>query len=371
MLAALLLTAYLGLWPVPIHAVSWEAPPAPGHTGAYATNRKLSEHRIIPLGGEVGPEHVVVGSDGKLYTAVASGRILRMNPDGSEQEVFAATGGRPLGLAFDPRNNLIVADANRGILSISADRKVTLLTNTAEREPIRFANAVAVARNGRVYFSDSSARFAPTQWGGTMAAAMLDVIEQSCTGRVLEYDPRTTATRIVAHRLCFANGVVLSSDEKSLYVAETGRYRVWKIDVTADKLDITNGPPGTHVALDNLPGYPDNLMRGQDDKIWLGLAGQRNDLDALAGRPFMRELALRIPRILWPMPKPYGHVLAFLEDGKIVDDLQDPAGASPTTTGATETTDRLYIHNVDGTGLGWIARPAVPIGTLPLRAPLL
>jgi hypothetical protein len=32
---------------------------------------------------------------------MASGNIVRMNPDGSAQEVFANTGGRVLGFDFD------------------------------------------------------------------------------------------------------------------------------------------------------------------------------------------------------------------------------------------------------------------------------
>jgi hypothetical protein len=44
------------------------------------------------------------------------------------------------------------------------------------------------------------------------------------------------------------------------------------------------------------------------------------------------------------------------EDGKVVADLQDPSGASPVTTGVTETPDRLYIQNVNGNRLGWLPR---------------
>jgi hypothetical protein len=108
---------------------------------------------------------------------------------------------------------------------------------------------------------------------------------------------------------------------------------------------------------DNLPGYPDNLMRGQDGKIWLGLSGPRSpDVDAMAEKPFLRELTLRLPRALWPLPKAYGHVMAFSEDGRVVADLQDPAGAYPQTTGLTETADRLYVQNLHLNVLGWLAR---------------
>ncbi len=67
MFAALLVAAYLGLWPVPIVPVSWTAPTPPGYTGVHAVNQRLAGARQIALGGEVGPEHVLAGPDGKLY----------------------------------------------------------------------------------------------------------------------------------------------------------------------------------------------------------------------------------------------------------------------------------------------------------------
>ena len=356
-LVVLALAAYLALWPVPIKGAAWEAPALPGYTGVHAANDKLAGLNLIALGTEAGPEHIVLGRDGRLYAAVASGNILRMNPDGSAQEVFASTGGRVLGFDFDAAGSLIAADAVRGLLSIAPDRKVTLLTDKVGGDPIRYADAVVVARSGKIYFSDASTRFAPAQWGGTFEAAVLDILEQASTGRILEYDPATKATRIVAKGLSFANGVALSSDEQTLFVAETGKYRVWKIGVAAADLDVGRGSPQATVLLDNLPGYPDNLMRGLDGRIWLGFSGPRSkDIDGMAGKPFLRELTLRLPRSMWPLPKVYGHVIAFNEDGKVVADLQDPAGAYPQTTGLTETADRLYVQNLHLNVLGWRPR---------------
>jgi hypothetical protein len=57
----------------------------------------LPAYDLIPLPGE-GPEDVVVGSDGSIYTGLLDGRILAVAPeDGAVREV-AKTGGRPLGL---------------------------------------------------------------------------------------------------------------------------------------------------------------------------------------------------------------------------------------------------------------------------------
>ncbi len=353
----LALLAYLSLWPVPIEPVSWNAPAAPGYSGPHTPNRLLANLKMISLGSEEGPEHIVLARDGKLYTTVASGNILRMNPDGSAQEVFANTGGRVLGFDFDASGNLIAADAVKGLLAISPDKKISILADKVDGEVILYADAVIVASNGKMYVSDASARFAPAKWGGTFEASILDILEQSSTGRILEYDPASKVTRVVAKGFSFANGVALSQDEKTLFVNETGKYRVWKISTQASKLDVAQPSKEASVLFDNLPGYPDNLMRGTDGKIWLGFAKPRNPtIDKLANQPFMRKLTLRLPRSMWPIPKAYGHVMAFTEDGKVLADLQDPSGAYPETTAVTETKDRLYIQSLHAKGMGWMQK---------------
>jgi sugar lactone lactonase YvrE len=360
-LGALLLAllAYLLWWPVPVAPVAWQAPPAPGYTGAHQPNQRLAGLQLIPLGGEDGPEHVVV-RDGKVYVAVTSGKILRLNPDGSGLEVIADTGGRVLGFDFDAEGRLIAADAMKGLLAIGPDGKVSVLADKVDGDPIRYADAVVVAGNGKIYFSDASTRFGAAQWGGTFEASILDAIELSASGRILEYDPTTKTTRIVAKGLAFANGVALSSDEEQLYVAETMKYRVWALPVAAHGLDLSGGPPASgqaRVLLDNLPGYPDNLMRGQDGRIWLGFTKPRSPVvDFMADKPALREATMRLPRALWPIPKPYGHVMAFDESGRVVEVLQDPSGAYPETSGVTETDDRLYVQSLHAKGLGWRPR---------------
>ena len=357
-LTVLALVAYLSFWPVPVEPVSWKAPAAPGYAGAHAVNNRLAGLKMISLVAEMGPENIVLAKDGKLYTTVQSGNILRMNPDGSGQEVFVNTGGRVLGFDFDAAGNLIAADSLKGLLSISPDKKITVLADKVDGDPIRYADGVIVAKNGKMYLSDASTRFAPAAWGGTFESSVLDIIEQSATGRIIEYDPATQKARVVAKGMSFANGVALSADEKTLFVNETGQYRVWKIAADAQNLDVRQASPQASVLLENLPGYPDNLMRGQDGRIWLGFAKPRSaQIDGMADKPFLRKVTLRLPRALWPIPKPYGHVIAFTEDGRIVADLQDATGAYPETTAVTETPERLYIQSLHAKGLGWMPNP--------------
>lgn len=350
--------AYLCFWPIPASPVAWVAQTPPGYVGPHAQNTRLANLRTIDLGDEYGPEHIAMGPDGKLYVAMTSGALLRMDGDGSNQEVLADTGGRVLGIDFDAQGRIIAADAMRGLLAIGVDGSVRVLTDhVSANDPIGYANSVIVAPSGVIYFTDSSTRFRPSVYGDTLQASVFDILEQSATGRVLAYDPRTGNTRIVAHSLSFANGITLSSDSSALFVAETGRYRVWKIDTAAENVDVQSGAPQARILLDNLPGYPDNLMRGREGRIWVGLFRPRNPAaDALAQRPFFRSVLLRLPRSLLPTGKPYAHVFAIDEEGRVLEDLQDGSGVYSETTGATETEQRLYIHSLHAPDIGWLPR---------------
>lgn len=349
---------YLALAPVPVEPVAWQAPQAPGYAGPHAQNTRLANLRQLAIGNEEGPEGMAAGPDGKLYAAVASGAIVRLNADGSGFEKWADTGGRVLGIDFDASGRLIAADAMRGLLAIGADGKPELLTDNVAGDPIRYANSVAAAKSGRIYFTDSSRRFGAKAWGGTFNASLHDVMEHSATGRLLEYDPATRRTRTVMRDLCFANGVAFSIDEARLFVVETCEYRVWSVDPAANDLSAKaaiGGTPQARILLSNLPGYPDNLTRGRNGRIWLGLVKPRGAaVDKLSAQPFLRKVVMRLPKSLWPIPPAYGHVIAFDEAGKIVADLQDPGGKYPETTGVLETADLLYIQSLHAKSLAWL-----------------
>jgi len=109
----LALVAYLAFWPVPIEPVAWRAPAFAGYAGPHAVNERLAAVTLVEVSPEVGPEHIDFGPDGRLYTGVLSGAILRMNPEGSRVETVVNTGGRPLGFDFSADGKLVIADAVR------------------------------------------------------------------------------------------------------------------------------------------------------------------------------------------------------------------------------------------------------------------
>jgi sugar lactone lactonase YvrE len=360
LLLLLVAVGYLLLWPVPIVPVAWHAARFQGYQGPSARNSRLAVVTLISTAPEVGPEHIAFGPDGRLYTGMLSGAILRMNPDGSGRETYVNTGGRPLGLDFAADGRLIVADAFRGLLAVAADRSIVVLADTVGSGPILFADAVVVAKDGRMLFTDATQRIAAKQYG-TFDAALLDILEHSCTGRVLEYDPAGATTRVVIGGLCFPNGIALSADQTHFFIAETGEYRIWKVDRAVGNLDARalGGNPQARVVAANLPGFPDNLTQGAEGRLWTGFTAPRSDaIDAIAAQPWLRSAMLRLPRVLWPVPPVYGHILAIDEDGGVVADLQDPTGKLPGTSGATEHGGRIYVHSLHASMLGVIDRTA-------------
>jgi hypothetical protein len=152
----------------------------------------------------------------------------------------------------------------------------------------------------------------------------------------------------------------LSQDEQFLFVAETLGYRMWKIAVSAEEIDVYQPSPHATVLLDNLPGYPDNVTRGLNGRIWFGMPQPRSaGMDMLAAHPGLRKMLLRLPRSLWPLPTQRGHVAAFDEEGNIVADLQDPSGKlSGGATSATETPERLYFQSQLVPGMAYLDEKA-------------
>ncbi|MEE8479731.1 MAG: SMP-30/gluconolactonase/LRE family protein [Desulfobacterales bacterium] len=338
---------YLLVWPVPIDPIAWEAPPNPGYTGLFAVNKRLKGIETFPIADNHGPEDIAIDSQGRIYAATHEGRIVRLNADGSNPENWVDTKGRPLGIDFDSKGNLIVADSFRGLLSIAPDGTITELATTAGGVPIRFADDVDVAADGKIYFSDASTKFGAKESGDTYEASLLDLMEHGGHGRLLVYDPATGVAKTLLDGLNFANGVAVSHDQSYVLVNETGGYRVIRFWIEGPK----KGKFETLIG--SLPSFPDNISTGHDGRYWVAFVSPRNPLvDKLAGKPFMRKVIQRMPAFMRPKAVAYGHIIAIDDKGKVLVDLQDPDGSYPINTSVIETKDYLYIGSLVAPVLG-------------------
>jgi sugar lactone lactonase YvrE len=345
------LAAYLFFWPVPIAPIAWTPSPNPGQTGAFAQNAGFRSLQKLIAEAGLGPEDVTRGADGFFYTGLQDGRILRFRAEsGAQPELFVNTGGRPLGLQFDAQGNLIVADAFKGLLSISSDRAITILTDSVAGARMLFPDDLDIAQDGVIWFTDASQRF-------DLHHYILDFWEGRATGRLLSYDPKTKQTTVRMQALRFANGVALGPDDAFVLVNETISTRILRLWLKGPKAG------ETEVFINGLPGYPDNLSyydKGAGEGIfWVALPSTRIELmDNIAGQPFLRKMLLRLPESLVGVkPSNVGWIIGVDVDGAIRHNMRDETGAYANITSVNQFNGHLLLGSITMKSVGRIEAP--------------
>jgi sugar lactone lactonase YvrE len=340
--------AYLLFWPGPIDPVAWSPPKAPPLEGIYTPNTRLEAVERIGTGVDWGPEDVAIDKMGRIYAGFEHGRVVRFEPDGSRYQAYAETGGRPLGLDFDSRGNLIVADAERGLLSIPPKGEIEVLTTEAAGLPFGMTDDVDIAADGTIYFSDATYKY-------SYADYMLDAMEHGSNGRLLAYDPAAQETRVLLDGLSFANGVAVSPDQSFVLVCETWKYRIQRLWVKGPKEGATD------IFIENLPGFPDGVSSNGKDRFWVALVSPRRDwIDAILPFPRLRRALQRLaPGLVGnAATMRYGFVLGLDPSGKVVDNLQDPSGIYyDTITSVEEYDGMLYLGSIAQDAIGRLPVP--------------
>ena len=291
--------------------------------------------RRLPVPGH-GAEDVVVDAQGHAYTGTEDGAVLRVAPDGSVTRV-GHTRGRPLGLELLDDDRLLVCDAERGLLAMhrTTGAVEVLVTEVAGR-PLGVCNNAAVAADGSIWFSDSSAVHPLRRWRA-------DLLEATCTGRLLRRAPDGSVEEHLTG-LDFANGVALAPDGSAVHVAETGArtvVRLWLSGSRAGTRDLFAA---------DLPGYPDNLSTGSDGLVWVTIASPPvAALERLRAHApaLVRRLGRVLPPALLPAPVRSVHVQAYRPDGALVHDLRLPATDFHLVTGVREHRGTLWFGSLE------------------------
>ncbi|MEL6568248.1 MAG: SMP-30/gluconolactonase/LRE family protein [Pseudomonadota bacterium] len=214
------------------------------------------------------PEGPVVMEDGSIILVeIAAGAVTRIWGDG-RRETVATPGGGPNGLAIGPDgalyccNNGGFAYHEVGDLLIPGNcpedysggriERIDLATGAVERlldtvggNPLRGPNDIVFDAAGNFYFTDHGKTFS----------------RQRDFGGLYFVDASGAASEMAFHHTS-PNGVGLSPDEKTVYMADTLTGRLWAFDLAAPgQLAAKNplGPDGRVVA--TLPGlqYLDSL----------------------------------------------------------------------------------------------------------------
>jgi gluconolactonase len=151
------------------------------------------------------------GPDGRVYFSDIGNRIMAYDLATGKTGVYRDPSGRANGLDFDPQGRLVAAQgANKGgerrVTITEKDGKVRVLTDNWKGKRYNSPNDLTIDTEGRVYFTD------PRYVG--------DEKREIDTESVYRVDPDGTVEQIITD-VQKPNGIVLSPDMKTLYVADS------------------------------------------------------------------------------------------------------------------------------------------------------
>ncbi|MEI8020843.1 MAG: SMP-30/gluconolactonase/LRE family protein [Schlesneria sp.] len=153
-----------------------------------------------------------------LFSDIPNSRIVRVDADGQSSDFLKPSGGAN-GLVFDEAGHLYACQgqARRVVKIAIQDGKIEPLCDQYDGKPLNSPNDLALDSVGGLYFTDP-------RYGGDSK------IEQSCMG-VYYVDAAGKTTRVIDN-LQRPNGILVSNDGKTLYVAEPNKRELWKYEIT-------------------------------------------------------------------------------------------------------------------------------------------
>jgi gluconolactonase len=159
------------------------------------------------------------------------GQIYRRAPDGTVSVYRADAGSN--GLLFDRRGRLVICEPrNRRVTRLEPDGRLTVLAERYDGRRFNQPNDLTIDSSGRLYFSDPC-------YGDRSKMELVDAAGRWVEG-VYRIDPDGPVTRILTHEVERPNGLVVTADDRFLYVADNnndtvgGARKLWRFDLGAD-----------------------------------------------------------------------------------------------------------------------------------------
>ena len=259
-------------------------------------------------------EGPAVAPDGSIYfTDIPFGKdnglIVRFDPKSKQCSVFTNDSGKANGLMFDAQGRLLACEgSDAGGRRVSRwnvkTKKRTTVADRYQGKRFNAPNDLCLDRKGRIYFADP--RYLGTE---TRELKHRAVYRIDLDGRVSE----------VSHEMQKPNGVALSPDEKTLYVADHNN--------GTDRIDPTAPPPKKGVMrVYAFPLGPDGRVHGP--RQTLIDYGPENGVDGMTvdvkGNLYLALRSLKRPGIQVLNPK--GEEIAFIPTGPSQPGAKAPVG---------------------------------------------
>jgi len=123
------------------------------------------------------------------------------------------------GSLVDPQGRVLVAEANgRRVTRTEKDGSLTVLADNYEGKKLNSPNDLSIDSKGRIYFTDP-------RYGRMTDMEIIDEKGQPVEG-VYRIDAPGKITRIITHEVERPNGILVTPDDKYLYVADNYNNRI-------------------------------------------------------------------------------------------------------------------------------------------------
>jgi len=189
-------------------------------------------------------------NDRLLFSDIPSNKIFSWSAD-QGVSIYRSPSNFSNGLTYDPHGNLVACEhQSRSISLQTGTNKVTTLTNSYNGMKLNSPNDVIAARDGSILFSDPI-------YG--LRIGMGGPAEQELPFQgVFRLPPGSSQLELITDSFERPNGLVLSPDEKHLFIGDTVRQHIRVFNISKD-WEVSGGQIWAELWDDEHVGRPDGM----------------------------------------------------------------------------------------------------------------
>ena len=180
-------------------------------------------------------------------------KILKM-PSANHPEIYRDNTNGANGNAMDVQGRLYSCERDgRRVVRMEKDGRVTVIAAEYQGKRLNDPNDVVVRRDGQVYFSDPAPK---------------DSLQHFELGYAGVYHVTPGGKISLIAKMPRPNGVTLTPDGRTLYVADTSERKIMAYD-----LDAEGNATNERVFISNIDGGPDGLRVAANGNVYIACRG--------------------------------------------------------------------------------------------------